>query len=90
MAYENVILVVILVGALLFGSKKLPELARSIGRAQTEYEKARIEAQNEIRGDFTDANRAKFQNAAKRIGVENSEKLSDDELKDAIRKRLDS
>jgi sec-independent protein translocase protein TatA len=48
MAYENVILVVILMGTVFFGAKKLPELARSLGRAQTEYEKARIEAQREI------------------------------------------
>ncbi|HEX6561314.1 MAG TPA: twin-arginine translocase TatA/TatE family subunit [Nitrososphaera sp.] len=140
MAYENVILVVILMGTVFFGAKKLPELARSLGRAQTEFEKARIEAQREIRSynnedDNTNAaagqspgapenkgagmeadnvtaattkvsesnnnsslvvtaaaadiDRVKLQNAAKKIGVENPEKLSDDELRDAIRNNLD-
>jgi Sec-independent protein translocase protein TatA len=162
MAYENVILVVILIGTVFFGAKRLPELARSLGRAQTEYEKARIEARKEIRsnssyGDNNDTStsvaaaaghssrnapiisegpgtttkegnhqannaaaaaitkvsesnnnsslvvtaaaasadskttidRAKLQNAAKKIGVENPEKLSDDELRDAIRNNLD-
>ena len=139
MAYENVILVVILMGTVFFGAKKLPELARSLGRAQTEFEKARIEAQREIRSYNDDDNtnaaagqspgapankgagmeadnvtaattkvsesnnnsslvvtaaaadidRVKLQNAAKKIGVENPEKLSDDELRDAIRNNLD-
>jgi sec-independent protein translocase protein TatA len=139
MAYENVILVVILMGTVFFGAKKLPELARSLGRAQTEFEKARIEAQREIRSynddddnasattgqspgapaskgagmeadnavattkvsesnnnsslvvtaAAADIDRVKLQNAAKKIGVENPEKLSDDELRDAIRNNLD-
>jgi hypothetical protein len=36
-----------------------------------------------------DIDRVKLQNAAKKIGVENPEKLSDDELRDAIRNNLD-
>ena len=31
-----------------FGVKKVPELARSFGKAKGEYEKARIEGQKEI------------------------------------------
>lgn len=31
-----------------FGVKKVPELARSFGKAKGEYEKARIEGQQEI------------------------------------------
>lgn len=48
MAYENAILVIIIAGILLFGSKKLPELFRSLGRARTEYEKAKLEAQRDF------------------------------------------
>ena len=48
MAYENAILVIIIAGILLFGSKKLPELFRSLGRDHTEYEKAKLEAQREF------------------------------------------
>lgn len=32
----------------IFGVKKIPELARSFGKATAEYEKARIEAKKEL------------------------------------------
>ena len=41
--YEILIIIVIIV-VLFFGVKKIPELARSFGKATAEYEKARIEA----------------------------------------------
>ncbi|MEW5841190.1 twin-arginine translocase TatA/TatE family subunit [Nitrososphaera sp.] len=42
---------VLIVGAIVvvfFGVKKVPELARSFGKASGEYEKARMEAKREI------------------------------------------
>ena len=36
------------VAIVFFGVKKVPELARSFGKAKGEYEKARIEGQKEI------------------------------------------
>ena len=48
MAFENVLLIVIIIGVLLFGAKKLPELARAFGRAQAEFEKAKRESIREI------------------------------------------
>lgn len=39
------ILVVVLV---LFGGKKIPELARGLGKAQTEYKKAKEAIENEV------------------------------------------
>jgi Sec-independent protein translocase protein TatA len=39
MGYESLIIAV-LVGMWLFGSKKLPDLCRSLGRAKSEYSKA--------------------------------------------------
>ena len=44
MAFENVLLVVILIGVVLFGAQKLPELARALGKAQTEFEKGKKES----------------------------------------------
>lgn len=44
MGYENILLILIVVGVLLFGAKKLPELARSLGKAQSEFEKGRLES----------------------------------------------
>jgi len=41
MAFENVLLVVILIGVVLFGAQKLPELARALGKAQSEFEKGK-------------------------------------------------
>ena len=37
------IIIIIIVGLLFFGYKKIPELARSFGRASTEFQKSRIE-----------------------------------------------
>lgn len=39
------ILVVVLV---LFGGKKIPELARALGKAQAEYKKAKTALENEV------------------------------------------
>jgi sec-independent protein translocase protein TatA len=33
------ILIILLIAALLFGAKKIPELARSVGRASSEFKK---------------------------------------------------
>ena len=55
MAFENVLLVVILIGVVLFGAKKLPELARALGKAQSEFEKGKRDS---IRETFTEENRS--------------------------------
>jgi len=57
MAFENVLLVVILIGVVLFGAKKLPELARALGKAQSEFEKGKRES---IREASTEVNTSKL------------------------------
>ena len=42
------IIIVAVVVALLFGAKKLPELAKSFGKATGEFQKGKIEAEKEI------------------------------------------
>ncbi|MGI0069505.1 MAG: twin-arginine translocase TatA/TatE family subunit, partial [Nitrosopumilaceae archaeon] len=42
MAYENVIIIVVVIAILIFGVKKIPELARTFGKAKGEFEKGRI------------------------------------------------
>ena len=42
------IFLAVVVGILFFGVKKVPELARSFGRARGEYDRARIESQREL------------------------------------------
>lgn len=54
MAFENVLLVVILIGVVLFGAQKLPELARALGKAQSEFEKGKRES---VREPSTEDNR---------------------------------
>ncbi|TSA18178.1 MAG: twin-arginine translocase TatA/TatE family subunit [Nitrosopumilales archaeon] len=53
MAYEQIILVVIVIAALIFGAKKIPELARTFGKAKGEFEKGRLESEKELK-DFKD------------------------------------
>ena len=53
MAYEQIIIVVIVIGALIFGAKKIPELARTFGKAKGEFEKGKIESEKELK-EFKD------------------------------------
>ena len=53
MGYDQIIIVVIVIVALLFGAKKIPELARTFGKAKGEFEKGRIESEKELK-DFKD------------------------------------
>lgn len=53
MAYENIIIVVVIIGVLIFGAKKIPELARTFGKAKGEFEKGRIESEKELK-EFKD------------------------------------
>jgi sec-independent protein translocase protein TatA len=53
MAYEQIIIVVIVIGALIFGAKKIPELARTFGKAKGEFEKGRLESEKELK-EFKD------------------------------------
>lgn len=40
--------IIIIIGVLIFGAKKIPELARTFGKAKGEYEKGRIEGDKEL------------------------------------------
>ena len=53
MAYENVIIIVVVIAVLIFGAKKIPELARTFGKAKGEYEKGRLEGDKELK-EFKD------------------------------------
>ena len=53
MAYENVIIIVVVIAILVFGVKKIPELARTFGKAKGEFEKGRIESEKELK-EFKD------------------------------------
>lgn len=100
MAYENVILVLVAVGLIVFGSKKLPELFRAVGRAQVEYEKAKIESKNELSqiggqrsseqniDNRSSLSREKLEEMAMKLGMDKHQNITDDELKEKILERI--
>jgi len=45
----DLIIIVIVLGVVLFGANKIPELFRNLGRAVGEYRKAQIEAEKELK-----------------------------------------
>jgi sec-independent protein translocase protein TatA len=47
----EIIILVIVIGVLIFGVKKIPELAKTFGKAKGEFEKGKIEGENELK-DF--------------------------------------
>jgi len=49
------IFVIIVVAVLIFGAKKIPELAKTFGKAKGEFEKGKIEGEKEL-ADFKEKN----------------------------------
>ena len=84
---ELVVLLVIVV-ILLFGAKKIPELAKSMGRAKGEFEKGKMEyakeAERVVKKDSKQEDREKLEIAAKALGID-VEGKSTEELREAIR-----
>lgn len=82
--FEWVIIAVIIV-VLFFGIKKIPELAKSFGKATAEYEKARIEAKRELQilKNTDNVGREKLEEIAETLGIDYTNK-NDDDLRKAI------
>ncbi len=87
------IIIILIIVVLFFGAKKIPELARSMGRATSEFEKARIEAKKTLSSNSTSSelqssvDREKLESIAETLGVDYSNK-NDQDLKEAIEKEL--
>ncbi|HET7344873.1 MAG TPA: twin-arginine translocase TatA/TatE family subunit [Nitrososphaeraceae archaeon] len=84
----EIILIVVIIAALFFGVKKIPELARSFGKASTEFEKAKIEAKREIQqiknqNRTNNIDREKLESIADTLGIDYSNK-NDEDLRTAI------
>lgn len=77
--------IVIIIVVVFFGVKKIPELARSFGKATAEYEKARIEAKKELQQIKSQGKvgREKLEEIAESLGIDYTNK-NDDELRAAI------
>jgi len=41
--------IVIIIGVLIFGAKKIPELAKTLGKAKSDFEKGKIEAEKDLK-----------------------------------------
>jgi sec-independent protein translocase protein TatA len=80
----EILIIIIIIVVLFFGVKKIPELARSFGKATTEYEKARVQAEREldqIRGNVK-SGREKLEEIAQSLRIDYSDKNDDDLRKD--------
>ncbi|MFL6322773.1 MAG: twin-arginine translocase TatA/TatE family subunit [Nitrososphaeraceae archaeon] len=87
---SEIIVIIIIAVVIIFGAKKIPELARSFGKASTEYEKSKIQAKKEIElirsGNYNsdnNLNREKLETIADTLGIDCSAR-SDEELRNAI------
>lgn len=89
------ILVIVLIAVLLFGATAIPKLARSLGRAQGEFQKARTDFESERKAGQREAatgpspadQERQIRQAARDLGLEEEGK-SLDEVKALLNQRL--
>ena len=89
------IIIILVIAVVIFGAKKVPEIARAFGRATTEYEKAKIEAKKELQrvrnlpgATSIQDDREKLEAVAETLGINYSNK-NNLELKAAIQSEID-
>lgn len=88
------IIIIGLIVAVFFGAKKIPEFAKSIGKAKGEYEKAKLEAKREVEmmkngvsSVPSSQDRMKLEEVANSLGLEFSGK-TDEQLRNSIQAEL--
>jgi sec-independent protein translocase protein TatA len=83
------VIIIGLIVVIFFGVRKIPELARSFGKASAEFEKARIEAKRELQQlkNQGSIGREKLEAIADSLGIDYTNK-NDDELRTAIELEL--
>ena len=87
--FEWIFIIVIIV-VLFFGVKKIPELAKSFGKATAEFEKAKIEAKRDLdkyKNENTNIEREKLESIATTLRIDYTDK-NDEELKKAIENEI--
>lgn len=82
------IIIIVVIVILFFGVKKIPQLAKSVGKASAEFQKSKIEAIRELerlkdRIDVSDIDREKLETIADTLGIDYSNK-NNEELRNAI------
>ncbi len=86
------IIIILIIVVLFFGARKIPELARSLGKASSEFQKARIESKKTLETDINkleqkSVDREKLESIAETLGVDYSNK-NDQDLKNSIEYEL--
>ncbi len=87
--FEWIFIIVIIV-VLFFGVKKIPELAKSFGKATAEFEKAKIEAKRDLdkyKNENTNVEREKLESIATTLKIDYTDK-NDEDLKKAIENEI--
>ena len=87
--FEWLFIIVIIV-ILFFGVKKIPELAKSFGKATAEFEKAKIEAKRDLdkyKKENIDIEREKLESIAETLGIDYTNKNNED-LKKSIENEI--
>jgi sec-independent protein translocase protein TatA len=79
------VIIIGLIVVVFFGVRKIPELAKSFGKASAEFHKARIQAKRELQEMQSQGNvgREKLETIAESLGIDYTNK-NDDELRTAI------
>lgn len=86
--WEWIVILIVIAFIFLFGSKKIPELAKAIGRSRAEFEKGKREALEEMEKMKEKDERGRLEKIAKDLGIE-TEGKSEEELREAIKKSLE-
>jgi len=87
--FEWIFIIVIII-VLFFGVKKIPELAKSFGKATAEFEKAKIEAKRDLdkyKNENTNIEREKLESIATTLRIDYTDK-NDEDLKKAIENEI--
>lgn len=88
---SNELLLVIALVFLLFGGAAIPKLARSLGRAKGEFQKSKVEFEQEMKkaesGQHTSASEDQIRATARDLGIEEEGRPLDDVKKD-VQQRL--
>ncbi len=76
---------------ILFGAKKLPELARSIGKATGEFQRGRQEIEKELKtiseAPKEESEKQRLIKAAQELGI-NTEGKTEEEIRNQIKEKL--
>lgn len=86
------IIIIVVIVILFLGVKRIPQLARSFGKASAEFQKSKREANRELeqlkdQTDVSTIDREKLETIADTLGIDYSNK-NDEELRNTINKEI--